>query len=127
MIEKSTKSKGEIAFIVTESNEKKLKALAMYSQVLDLIVGGDEDLSFDGLLNSLIDEITDKRVKSLKSKHGFDDENDFIDIMASSESPGDALASIKMAEKIAYKKMKDSILEQMPVLDGQKSLFEVAK
>jgi len=48
MIEKSTKSKGDITFEVTESNEKKLKALGMYSQVLDLIVGGDEKLSFDG-------------------------------------------------------------------------------
>ena len=124
MIEKSTKSKGDITFEVTESNEKKLKALSMYSRVLDLIVGGEERLSFDGLLNSLIDEVTDKRIKALKSKHGFDDENDFIDIMCESADPAEALSSIRMAEKLSYRKMKDLILSQMPVLDGQKTLFD---
>lgn len=124
MIEKSTKSKGDITFEVTESNEKKLKALSMYSRVLDLIVGGEESLSFDGLLNSLIDEVTDKRIKALKSKHGFDDENDFVEIMCESADPEAALSSIRMAEKLSYRKMKDLILSQMPVLDGQKTLFD---
>lgn len=123
MIEKSTKSKGDITFEVTESNEKKLKALAMYSQVLDLIVGGDEKLSFDGLINSLLDEVTDKRIKGIRAKHGFDDDADVIDILCASDTPKDALASIQMAEKLSYAKMKNKILEQMPVLDGQKSLF----
>lgn len=123
MIEKSTKSKGDITFEVTESNERKIKALAMYSQVLDLIVGGDEKLSIDGLINSLIDEITDKRIKAIKSKHGFDDENDVIEILCSSQDAAAALSSIRMSEKLSYKRMKDSILAQMPVLDGQKELF----
>lgn len=123
MIEKSTKSKGDITFEVTESNERKIKALAMYSQVLDLIVGGDEKLSLDGLINSLIDEITDKRIKAIKAKHGFDDENDVIEILCGSQDAAAALSSIRMSEKLSYKRMKDSILAQMPVLDGQKELF----
>ena len=126
-MEKSIKSSGLCEFEITETNDRKLKALAVYAQMLDKIVSEDPDaggerLNIDGIINSLLDEVTDRRIKALKSRHGFESESEFVELMLECRDGEQALMIVQNAERTFYKKMHTDILSQIPVEDRQNVL-----
>lgn len=114
----------ECSFQITTANELILNALIKYSMMLDIVTGaqGEEQLNVDGLLNSLLNEGMNKRVKELVKRHGFEDVNDFTETLNACKDGDEALQEIKLHEQSMFQKMHDEILSHIPLDDGQKSL-----
>lgn len=111
-------------FLLTCYNERILNALCKYGMMLDFVTkaGKDEQLSIDGLLNSLLLEAMTKRVKDLVKKHCFEDADEFIDCVGSCEDGEEVTFQIKSHEMNFFKKTHEEILSHMPVLDKQNKL-----
>lgn len=122
----SVKSDGICIFEITETNNKKLKALINYSMMLDSVVSQYDDtsecLNADGLINTLIDDITDREIKALVKRHGFESENEFIEVVGACSDGEEVMELVRNAEKKYYKQYHLRILSQIPVDDGQKEL-----
>lgn len=126
-MDKSIKSDGVCIFEITESNNKKIHALLLYAQMLDLVVTGDpcndmDHINADGVINELIDDITDRRIKELCKRHGFTGVDEFVDLVGACENGSDVLAVIQNAEKFYYKNAHRQVLSQIPVEDKQTRL-----
>lgn len=125
----SVKSDGICSFEITESNNRKLKALIRYAQMLDDVVttyaaesmdAPPDRLNSDGLINSLLDDVTDRQIKALVKRHGFESENEFIELIGACNDGTEVLVLVKNAERKYYKQSHLRILSQIPVDDGQK-------
>lgn len=132
MVDKSVKSYGVCEFEITESNNRKLMALIVYAQMLDRIVSinseeGTERLNIDGIINELLDDALERRIKTLKARHGFESESEFVELMVACNGTNpivvgaQALDVVRNSERLLYKKMHRKILEQIPVEDRQMS------
>ena len=126
-MDKSIKSDGVFSFEITESNNQKIHALILYAQMLDLVVTGDpgndmEHINADGVINELVNDITDRRIKELCKRHGFTGIEEFVDAIGSCEKASDVLAVIQNAEKFYYKRAHEQVLSQIPVEDKQARL-----
>jgi len=123
---KTVKSDGVMSFEVTDSNNMKLRALIVYAQVLDYVVSqtekNAETLNADAVINSLLDDITDKRIKELVKRHGFESDNEFIEVVGACRNAEEALSVIKEAEISYYKASHEHILSQVPFDDKQLKL-----
>lgn len=120
-----TKASGECTFTLTGSNERKLRALSMYMRVVEEVSRPKQDgepLCFDGLLNTLFDQISDLWIKDLVKKHGFADAKDFIDIACACKDQIELLDIIHKLEKCRYIVTYQKILEQIPIPDPQMGL-----
>jgi F0F1-type ATP synthase delta subunit len=117
-------SKEDCTFQITFGNAIMLNALCKYSQMLDYIVSSpsEEKLDINGLLNSILAEGMTKRIKDLVKKHGFEEVNEFIDLVGGSHNEEELFALIKEQERIFYQKMHDEILSHMPIEDKQMDL-----
>lgn len=132
--EENQKSCGKFEFEITAENEKRLKAILVYSKVFDLIVFGDyekspettdkapEHLNDDGVINFVLDDALTKYVKVLQNKHGFADAQEFTDVIGACESGEQVMDIIQRAEKRYYHDMYKGILSQIPLDDGQMQL-----
>lgn len=131
--EENQKSCGKFEFEITAENEKRLKAILIYSKVFDLIVFGDyekdqeiaeapEHINDDGVINFILDDTLGKWIKVLQNKHGFTDAQEFVDVIGACESGEQVLDIIQRAEKRYYHGMYKGILSQIPLDDGQLEL-----
>ena len=125
--ESSIKPDGVCSFEITENNNRKLKALLKYAEMLDYIAQKSaqepiDSINADGVINELLDDITDKRVKALAKKHSFEDDQDFIDCLGMCENAERAFEIIQNSERAYYRKAHAKILEQIPVDDKQARL-----
>jgi hypothetical protein len=121
----SIKASGECTFTLTESNEKKLRALSMYMRVVEEVSRPKQDgepLCIDGLMNTLIDQVTEQWIKDLVKKHGFMDSQDFVSIACACKDEAELFDIIQKLEKCRYIVMYKKILEQIPIPDKQKDL-----
>lgn len=123
--ESNTKASGECIFTLTDSNERKLRALSMYMRVVEEVSRPKQDgepLCIDGLLNTLFDQISDIWIKDLVKKHGFADSEDFIGIACACKDQMELLDLIHKLEKCRYIVTYKKILEQIPIPDTQMDL-----
>lgn len=118
----SVKSDGICSFEITETNNRKLKALINYAMMLDCVVDNEEYLNADGLINALVDKITDSEIKALVKRHGFESENEFVETVGACADGMEVLELVHNAEKKYYKQYHLRILSQIPIDDGQKEL-----
>lgn len=114
--------KGDITFTITAANESRLNALCKYSEMLDYVTRANEKASVDGLINSLLEQATMKRIGELYKKHGFDSAQDFIDQLIGCKDGEEVRHEVTEAEAVSYKKAHDEILSHVPVSDNQLDL-----
>lgn len=114
----------DCTFKITTTNEMMLRALIKYSMMLDFVTNaqGEDMLNVDGLINSIMSEGMTRRIKELVKRHGFDDAEEFMDVMTSCSDGEEVSVEIKNRERIALQKMHDEILSHIPLDDKQKSL-----
>lgn len=113
---------GLCSFEMTKSVEQKIAALSVYMQVSELVSKEPERLTVDGLLNMLLDDITNRYINDLVKKHGFDDAWHFISSAISTPTPNDFYELIQTIEKGRYVDVYRRVLSQIPVPDTQKEL-----
>lgn len=115
---------GDVSFQITTANEMMLSALITYSKMLDYVTNatGDEQLNIDGLINSLLADGMNRRIKELVKKHSFEDAKEFMDCMAECHDGEEAFGEIRQHEANFYQKTHDEILSHIPVDDGQLKL-----
>lgn len=121
------KSDGIYSFDITDSNARKLRSLLKYAEMVDEIIEKDpadtgERLNADGVINELLDEITDKRISDLRKRHCFESADEFIDLVGACEDGEDVKTVIESAEMAYYKKYHTNILSQIPEEDRQGKL-----
>jgi hypothetical protein len=121
------KSDGIYSFDITESNARKLRSLLKYAEMVDEVIEKDpsdtgERLNADGVINELLDEITDKRISDLRKRHCFESSDEFIDLVGSCKDGEDVKMVIESAEMAYYKKYHTNILSQIPAEDRQGKL-----
>ena len=74
-MDKTTINNVVCEFVIMDQVEKKLKALVLYAEMLDLISFNpdsethSEHINVDGVINDLLDEITTRRIKELCKRH----------------------------------------------------------
>lgn len=120
---------GECTFQITTANELMLNALTKYSMMLDYVTKAtdDETLNIEGLINSILSEGMQRRIKELVKKHGFDDASDFIDTLSACSDGEKADIEIRNREQTFYQKTHDEILSFIPIEDKQMDLFTEKK
>lgn len=117
---------GDCTFQITTANEIMLKALIKYSMWLDYVTAANEDemLNVEGLINNIIAEGMQRRIKDLTKKHSFEDVEEFIDCMTCCSDGEEVASEIKSHELSFYRKTHDEILAYIPIEDKQMRLFE---
>ena len=124
------KSAGEFKFEITDGNKRKLHALELYSQALAFKRDGDNPdpdpdkipMTTDGLINFLLDDITNKWIGFYKTKHGFMDNNEFVEVIGGCADGEKALDVLKKAENRYYRTMCERIASKAPQEDPQQEL-----
>lgn len=120
---------GDTSFQITTANEMMLVALIKYSQMLDFVTGakGEEMLNVDGLINSLIADGMNRRIKDLVKKHSFEDAAEFVECLGACNDAEEVFSEIKQHEMQFYQKTHDEILSHIPLDSAQMELplFEV--
>ena len=121
---------GDCTFQITMANEVMLKALSKYAMMLDYVTNaeGEELLNVEGVINSILYNGMSKMIKDVVKKHGFENQEEFIDCMNGCQDGEEVSIEIKHHECTAYQKLHDDILSHIPVEDKQRSLtFAEAK
>ena len=115
---------GDCSFQITMANERMLKSLSKYAMMLDYVTcaEGEKLLNVEGLINSILYNGMSRMIKDMVKKHGFEDQEDFIDCMNACKDGEEVSIEIKHHECSAYQKMHDDILAHIPLDDKQKSL-----
>ena len=115
---------GDCTFPITFPNEVMLRALSKYAMMLDYVTNAkeEEQLNIDGLINSILYEGMTKRIKDLVKKHGFEDQQEFIDCMAACQDGEEVFVEVKNQEKVFYQTAHDEILAHIPMEDRQGAL-----
>lgn len=115
---------GDTSFQITTANEMMLVALIKYSQMLDFVTGAKDEelLNVDGLINSLIADGMNRRIKDLVKKHSFEDTQEFIDCIGACNDAEEVFGEIKQHEMQFYQKTHDEILSHIPLEDAQLKL-----
>lgn len=116
-----------IQFIANDDVLKQLEAIIKYYKMVSYISRKDdsvmdEALSFDGIINALLDDVLSRRIKDIVKRHSFIDSSEFLGTMALCKSDDDCEQLIKQMDNRYYLVSYNKILEHMPVLDGQKSI-----
>lgn len=111
----------ECTFKITGINAGMLAAFAKYAMMLDYVshADGDNVLSIDGIMNTLLDEALKRRIKELCKCHGFLDIEDFMEVMGECEDGEEVRARINERQHEAFKQAHDNILAHMPIDDKQ--------
>jgi hypothetical protein len=87
-----------------------------------------EPLNADGLLNAILDDAFKAKVRALVKRHGFESENEFVELIGACADAKDVLQIVRNAENKYYIKQHRIVLEQIPVEDRQRDIdFEVAQ
>lgn len=117
---------GECCFKISIANEVLLNAIVKYAQMLDFVCNSeaDEQLNIDGVINSVLEEGLERRVKVLMARHGIKKREDFLCAMEESDDGYSASANLKAYEMDCYHEMHDEILSHIPIEDRQTSLFD---
>lgn len=116
-----------IQFIANQDVLKQLEAIIKYYKMVSYISRKDdsvmdEALSFDGIINALLDDVLSRRIKDIVKRHSFIDSSEFLDTIALCKSDDDCEQLIKQMDNRYYLVSYNKILEHMPILDGQKSI-----
>lgn len=116
-----------IQFIANQDVLNQLEAIIKYYKMVSYISRKDdsvmdEALSFDGIINALLDDVLSRRIKDIVKRHSFVDSSEFLDTMAFCKSDDDCEKLIKQMDNRYYLVSYNKILEHMPVLDGQKTI-----
>lgn len=115
---------GDCTFQIMPDNEMGLASLAKYAQYLDYKTnsGQGETLNIDGLINQLLSDGIERKIKEHVKQYGFDDKDEFMDVMIHC-ADGEEVA-IELANHIQAKLQKehDEILAHIPMDSPQKEL-----
>lgn len=119
---------GDCTFQITTPNEIMLKALTKYAMMLDYVTQAQEEeqLSVEGVINSILYNGMNKMIRELAKKHGFEDSSDFMDCMSACEDGEEVATEIKHHERSEYQRQHDDILSHVPIPDTQ-AKFDFAK
>lgn len=118
-------SVGECCFDLTGANDMMLKAFMKYALSLDAAAGvsdESETLTIDGVINYLLDDALNRKIKEIIKKHGFEGLSDFYDAISSCADGEEVRAVCVEKEKESVLAMRERILEQIPLEDKQKKL-----
>lgn len=118
----SNKEAGTVTFIISEPNERALKAITKYMQRTEYLIKPDELITIDGIINYALECAFSARIKDLVKKHGFGSSNDFIDIVCACQDGEEVDRCITEAESVEMRKDYYRILSQIPLPDTQKDL-----
>lgn len=118
----SNKEAGTVTFIISEPNERALKAITKYMQRTEYLIKPDELITIDGIINDALECAFTARIKELSKKHGFGSSNDFVDIVCACQDGEEVDRCITEAESVEMRKDYDRILSQIPLPDTQKDL-----
>ena len=121
---------GDCTFQITTGNEMMLSSLAKYAQYLDFRVkaGQDEQLNLDGLVNKILSDAMERRIKELVKQYGFDNRDDFIDVMTHCADGEEVAIELANHIQIALQKEHDEILAHIPMDSNQRELpFQIVK
>lgn len=116
---------GDCTFQITAANETMLSALSKHAQFLDYQVskkGNCEQLNLDGLVNKILYDAMKRRINELVKEFGFDDVDDFIDVMAHCADGEEVAIELDNHTFNKYQKQHDEILSHIPMDSGQKEL-----
>jgi hypothetical protein len=116
-----------IQFIANQDVLKQLEAIIKYYKMVSYISRKDdsvmdEALSFDGIINALLDDVLSRRIKDIVKRHSFIDSMEFIDTISLCKTDEECEKIINQMDNRYYLVSYNKILEHMPVLDGQKSI-----
>lgn len=116
-----------IQFIANQDVLKQLEAIIKYYKMVSYISRKDdsvmdEALSFDGIINALLDDVLSRRIKDIVKRHSFIDSLEFLDTIAECKTDDECKRLIQHMDNRYYLVSYNKILEHMPVLDGQKSI-----
>lgn len=134
--ESSIRCAGICSFEITDSNNRYLRALTMYTRMIDLVCADiasngqepHEPLNADGLINAILDDAFKSKVRELVKRHGFGSENEFVELIGACADAKDVLHIVRNAENNYYIKQHRIVLEQIPVEDRQRDIdFEAAQ
>ncbi len=132
----SIRCAGVCSFEITDSNDRYLRALTMYTRMIDLVCADiaskgqepHEPLNADGLINAILDNALKTKVHALVKRHGFASENEFVELIGACTDAKDALQIVRNAENKYYIDQHRIVLEQIPVEDRQRDIdFEAAR
>lgn len=115
-----------LQFKVSADNMRAIEALCKYAQMLDLVTNAEDDekLSVDGVVNCLLHDASEKRLREIVKKHGFVDLDDAIQTLEDCTTADDVVAALRNAEKAAYEREHMRILAHVPIEDRQGKLFD---
>lgn len=121
---------GDCTFQITTANEMMLSALSKYAQYLDYTTNAaqDEQLNIDGLINRILCASMERWIKELVKQYGFDNSDDFIDVMTHCEDGEEVSVELANHKRIALQKEHDEILAHIPMDSPQRELpFQIVK
>lgn len=115
---------GDCSFQITTANEMMLSALSKYAQFLDYKTNAaqDEQLNIDGLINQILSVAMERRIKELVKQYGFENSDDFIDVMTHCEDGEEVSVELANHARIALQKEHDEILSHIPMDSPQREL-----
>ena len=98
---------GDCTFQIMPDNEAMLSSLAKFAIYLDYKTnaGQGETLNIDGLINKLLCDAMDRKIKDYVKQYGFDDKDEFMDTMIHC-ADGEEVA-IELANHIQAKLQKE--------------------
>jgi hypothetical protein len=121
---------GDCTFQITTANEMMLSALSKYAQYLDYTTNAaqDEQLNIDGLINRILCASMERWIKELVKQYGFDNSDDFIDVMTHCNDGEEVSVELANHKRIALQKEHDEILSHIPMDSPQRELpFQIVK
>lgn len=114
-------SYSDCTFKISKPNLVQLNVLFKYAMMLDFVADADPAnmINIDGLINSIIDECTSKRIKELTKRHGFDSSQSFMSTLTACKDGPEVYDEIKNHEIETLHQQHAAILRYVPVESRQ--------
>ncbi|MBR4986649.1 MAG: hypothetical protein IKY83_13030 [Proteobacteria bacterium] len=115
-------SYSDCTFKISKPNLVQLNVLFKYAMMLDFVADGANTINIDGLINSILDECTTKRIKDLTKRHGFDSSLEFMSTLTACMDGEEVYSEIKKHELETLHQQHAAILRYVPAESRQMDL-----
>lgn len=114
----------DCSFKISKGNLVQLNVLLRYAMMLDFVADADgaNTINIDGLINSILDECTTKRIKDLTKRHGFDSSQEFMSTLTACMDGEEVYSEIKKHELETLHQQHAAILRYVPAESRQMDL-----
>jgi hypothetical protein len=108
-------------FRISPDNQRGLDILAKYAQMLDFIAkpNKEDELSIDGVVNEILDDVIQRRLKGIVKRWGFFDVDDLLEKADDVKDGEEMFALCQNAQKDACLAEHTQILKHVPIEDRQ--------